>query len=296
MLGTNPDAWGVWTRHDAERVPAGRFLDDVAAAGYRAVEIGPSGYLPTAPGPLREALAARGLSLSAGYVPRLSPDRSRRRAVLDVTRSVGALAGGAGAPYLVVLAGMYRDAAGRPLQPRDLDDDAWRALVEEIDAVAHVAREELGLRVAFHPHIDSLIETPAQIDRLLHDASDDVELCLDTGQIAYRGGDPVAVARAWAGRVSIVHIRDLDPAPTAAARCADLPFAAIVDAGVLCDPGTGLVDLAALATELAVQGFDGPVTVERSLLGASPEAALAAAERARTALEAVGLVPPAPAT
>ena len=259
------------------------------------MEIGPSGYLPTTPGPLRDALAARGLSLSAGYVPRLSPDRSRRAAVLDLTRSVGALVAGAGAPYLVVLAAMYRDADRRPLQRRGLDADAWRALVDEIDAVAHVARDELGLRIAFHPHIDSLIETPDEIDRLLQDASDGVELCLDTGQIAYRGGDPVAVAQAWAGRVSIVHIRDLAPAATAAARTADLPFAGIVGAGVLCDPGTGLVDLAALAAELTTQGFDGPVTVERSLLGASPEEARATAERARVALEAVGLVPPAPA-
>ena len=46
-LGTAPDSWGVWFPDDPKQVPWNQFLDEAAAAGYTAVELGPFGYLPT---------------------------------------------------------------------------------------------------------------------------------------------------------------------------------------------------------------------------------------------------------
>jgi hypothetical protein len=41
QLGTAPDSWGVWFPDDPQQVPWHRFLDEAAAAGYTAVELGP---------------------------------------------------------------------------------------------------------------------------------------------------------------------------------------------------------------------------------------------------------------
>ena len=64
QLGTAPDSWGVWFPDDPKQVPWHRFLDEAAAAGYTAVELGPFGYLPTNPEQLRDELGRRNLTLA----------------------------------------------------------------------------------------------------------------------------------------------------------------------------------------------------------------------------------------
>ena len=60
-LGSAPDSWGVWHADDPLQTPWERFLDEVAAAGYTRIELGPFGYLPTDPSRLKEELDKRGL-------------------------------------------------------------------------------------------------------------------------------------------------------------------------------------------------------------------------------------------
>ena len=66
-IGTAPCSWGVWW---PEGTPSGTpydiFLDQAAEAGYKALELGPVGYLPTDIGQLREELARRDLSICGG--------------------------------------------------------------------------------------------------------------------------------------------------------------------------------------------------------------------------------------
>ena len=57
-LGTAPDSWGVWFPDDPKQVPWHRFLDEAAAAGYTAVELGPFGYLPPTPNSCATSSAA----------------------------------------------------------------------------------------------------------------------------------------------------------------------------------------------------------------------------------------------
>ncbi len=40
-VGTAPDPWGVWFPEDPQQTPDARFLDEVAAAGYSWIELGP---------------------------------------------------------------------------------------------------------------------------------------------------------------------------------------------------------------------------------------------------------------
>ena len=292
-IGTNPDAWGVWTPEDQRRVPWEQWLDDVASAGYRQIELGSVGYLPTEAARVRHELDRRGLSLTAGYVGRLTPDPRRRESIMAQLRQVGPLVAGAGGRFLVAIAGFYRDDAGRVDGPTRLDADDWQTFIGLIGDLTAVAGAEFGLRIAYHPHIDTVVEAPNDIERLLVDTGDDVGLCLDTGQMAYRGNDPVEVLHRWAGRVTYLHLRDLDPVATATCQGLDLPFEQAVRRGLFCDPGTGLIDFAGLVRAVADVDFDGPVIVERSLLGSLPHEAAAAAVRARRYYESIGLVAPA---
>jgi inosose dehydratase len=66
QLGSCPDSWGVWFADDPRQTPWQRFLDELAAAGYRWLELGPYGYLPTDPARLTDELRrtrARGYAI-----------------------------------------------------------------------------------------------------------------------------------------------------------------------------------------------------------------------------------------
>jgi len=48
LVGSAPDSWGVWFPEDPGQTPYTRFLDEVAASGYKWIELGPSAtFQPT---------------------------------------------------------------------------------------------------------------------------------------------------------------------------------------------------------------------------------------------------------
>ena len=52
LVGSAPDSWGVWFPDDPNQTPYTRFLDEVAAAGYRWIELGPFGVTANAVPPI----------------------------------------------------------------------------------------------------------------------------------------------------------------------------------------------------------------------------------------------------
>lgn len=69
---------------------------------------------------------------------------------------------------------------------------------------------------------------------------DAIGLCLDTGHIAYGGGDPVAIARRHAARIEHVHAKDVDPAILARVRSAGLGDLDAASAGIFVPAGRGV--------------------------------------------------------
>ncbi len=56
------------TRKNLTSLPRATVLKEAAQAGYRSIELGPWGYLPTDPASLRAALEQHQLSLVAGTI------------------------------------------------------------------------------------------------------------------------------------------------------------------------------------------------------------------------------------
>src|SRR5262245_33621428 len=67
-LGTAPDSWGIWFPDDPKQPHWSTFLDEVVESGFRTIELGPFGYLPTHPEQLKDDLGKRGLRLTGGTV------------------------------------------------------------------------------------------------------------------------------------------------------------------------------------------------------------------------------------
>src|SRR5262245_8025743 len=213
-LGTAPDSWGVWFPDDPQQVPSSRFLDEARDAGYRLVELGPYGYLPTDPPTLRRELDARGLTLTGGavFVALHRGAAAYDQAVADCDREA-ALLTALGARHLVILPEGYTDLDGTITEPPELTDAQWADLCGGMDRLGAHLLERWATELVFHSHADSHVMTQDQIVRFV-EATDPryVNLCLDTGHVAYGGGDNLALISAYPDRIRYVHLKQVDRA------------------------------------------------------------------------------------
>jgi inosose dehydratase len=262
-LATGPVTWGVDFADAPGNPPWPLVLDEIAASGLIALELGPVGYLPEDPDELRAALDARGLTAVGSFVFDDFHDGRRAADVLNATRRACRAIAAAGGSVLVVIdrPGPERAAtAGRSDAARRLERGDWAAMVDVIRHAAAIAQDH-GLRPAFHPHAGSFVEFEDEIERLLDDA--DVDLCLDTGHAAYAGIEPDRAVTAYASRLAHVHLKDV----RGEVRDRGQGFWDAIAAGVFCPLGQGVVDLPAVLE--ALSGYEGFATIEQDRLPGS---------------------------
>jgi inosose dehydratase len=287
-IGSAPDSWGVWFPDDDAQPPWARFLDEVAQAGYGWIELGPYGYLPTDPGELERELGRRGLRTAGTFVCFELEDRQAYRENEAEIERTCALLRRLDAPHLVLIDGSYTDMrSGELLRSRELDDGAWRVLVETTERVREVAAAH-GLTVVFHPHADTHVELAEQIERLLEDAPE-LALCLDVGHFAYSGGDPVAFFRRHAPRIRHLHLKSVDGAIHERVIRDGTPFSRAVAEGMFVEPSLGVVDFPALRDALLEVGYDGFAIAEQDMYPAPFDKPLPIARRTFEYFQELGL-------
>jgi inosose dehydratase len=285
-IGTAPDSWGVWFADDPLQTPASRFLDEVVAAGYRWIELGPYGYLPTDAAELSDALEQRHLKVSAGtiFAALHRPDHYAEAwaQVEQVARLTQALGG----THLVVIPGQWRsDKTGEQIEPRELDAEGWARLAAGMDRLGRDVRDGYGLQVAVHSHADTHIDTHEEVDRFLELTDPDVvKLCLDTGHVSYSGGDNLKLIADHPDRIAYVHLKQVDPAIVAKVKEQDLPFGEAVKLGAMVEPPQGIPAMPPILEALEGLGRDIFAIVEQDLYPVAPDVPLPIATRTRTYL------------
>jgi inosose dehydratase len=291
-LGTAPDSWGVWFPDDPKQVPWHQFLDEAAAAGYTAVELDPFGYLPTHPERLRDELGRRGLTLTGATAgTALHRGSEALDAALAECRQVAALLDAMEAPYLVTLPAMYTDLhTGALLEPRELTAEQWSALGQGHSELGRVLLDEHAVRQVFHPHADAHVDANASITRFLElTEPSTVSLCLDTGHVAYAGGDNRAIITAHPGRIGYVHLKSIDPDVLAKVRAEGLSFAQAVQLGAMVEPSLGEPEMPPLLAELNALGVPLTAIVEHDLYPAPAGVPLPIATRTQQYYSSCGL-------
>jgi inosose dehydratase len=284
-LGSCPDSWGVWFADDPRQTPWQRFLDELAAAGYRWLELGPYSYLPTDPARLREEVDRRGLRVSGQAVFGALHDPDRWQDDLRDARQVAELVTAMGASHVVLL-----PADAGPTPP-ELDPDRWRTLIDRTMELGRILKEEHGIAAVFHPHADSRVGTQPQIERFL-DQTDpaSVNLCLDTGHVAYYQGDNLELLRRYPDRIGYLHLKQADPAVVEQVKAEGLSFAEAVRRGAMCEPPKGEPAMEALL-DAVDQHLDRELfaIVEQDLYPCDPDAPLPIATRTCAYLRQLGV-------
>lgn len=253
-LGTAPDSWGVWNpTGDPLQTPWQRYLDEVQAAGYQYSELGPFGYLPADPGIVREAYAKRGLTLTGGTVAvqlqRGGDALARAKADCDAEMAV---IGPNGARHLVILPEGYTDLDGNFTMSTTLTDEEWDNLNNGMSELGKYVTDKHGAVLVFHTHADSHVGTQAEIERFLDNTDPEtVQLCLDTGHVAYCGADNLKLIADYPDRVQYVHLKQVDRAVKARVDAEKLGFPPAVRLGVMVEPPLGDPDMPSLLAALA---------------------------------------------
>jgi len=175
-------------------------------------ELGPQGFMPQDPKQLNEELAQRGLSVCGGtvFAGLHKGPGALEKAKLEFGQEAKLLAA-VGAEYLVHLPEQYTDQhTGESTQGADIDPEQWKNLVTGTDELARFLFEEYGVKLVFHPHADTHVDTQERIARFLSDTDPElVNLCLDTGHVSYCDGDNIEIIEQFPERITYVHLKSV---------------------------------------------------------------------------------------
>ena len=291
-LGTAPDSWGVWMPSgDPLQTPWQRYLDEVQQAGYRYSELGPFGYLPTDPGLIREEYAKRGLTLTGGtvFVALHKGAEALAKAKADCDTEM-AVIGPSGAKHLVILPEGYSDLDGNITGPTTLTDDEWDSLNTGMSELGKYVTDKHGAVLVFHTHADSHVGTQEEIERFLDGTDPEtVQLCLDTGHVAYCGADNLKLIADYPDRVQYVHLKQVDPAIRARVREEKLGFPPAVRLGAMVEPPLGEPDMVTLLAALGALDRDLYCIVEQDMYPCDFDRPLPIAVRTQQYFKTCGL-------
>jgi inosose dehydratase len=263
-----PISWGVcevpgW----GPALPPTTVLSELASLGLRATELGPPGYLGRDPATQTARLEAFGLEPVGRFLPLVlhrGSEADLDRLLEPELAELEAI--GAGVVILAAVASV--DWA----VPGSLSVEEWDALVRGL-GWARARIEERGLRMALHPHLGTLVSEAETIERVLSDS--DLPWCLDPGHLELGGADALDLLARYGGRVSHVHLKDVDRGVARAVREGRLSLRAACERGLFPVLGAGDARIAKIIAALDRRGYAGPLVIEQDRVpsggrGASP--------------------------
>lgn len=287
-------ARAMWRPHGiAEDV----MLAEIAAAGYAGVPwiIGDTDRaLPPAPAAavVARSFAEHGLVAAPGY---LWTDFWQT----DYTDEIAWAAGVSrelGLDTLLVSAGGFdtrmpsgklrREVPGRVSTEDGLSAAQRDVFLRNLDAAGRAALKE-GIALAYHPHVGTVIESPAEVEWLVSSTDREVVfLGPDTGHLRWAGLEVESFFERHASRITGWHAKDVNLGIVKTATDNGWEYDHAVGHGLFTEIGSGDIDFAHVVGVLDVAGFTGWVIAETDLtLLATPAES---AKQSRIALRGLG--------
>jgi inosose dehydratase len=261
-LGINPITWSNDDMPElGNDIPLETCLAETREAGYSGTELG--GKFPRTSAELAPILARHRLKLVSGWYDGRIFER-------EVAAEFAAIE-----PHLTLLRDLgcqvvvYADTSGRrleggfpPISQRPvLADGDWTAYGRKVTQLAE-RMAAFGVRMAFHHHMGTILQTDTEIDRLMAASGEATGLLFDTGHCLFAGGDPAALLQRHVARVVHMHCKDVRRAVLDRAWAEDMSFMAAVLEGVFTVPGDGCIAFTPLLRRLSDWGYRGWLVVE----------------------------------
>lgn len=264
-IGANPIGWSNDDLQDiGGATPLETCLAEAREAGFVGMELGHK--FPREPNTLKAALDPFGMACISGWYSAellkrdADEEMKHLRPHLDLLKAMGSTV-----LVFAETSNAIHGDRGKPLSQRPvMAAGDWAQFGRRITEVAERTLAE-GVRLVYHHHIGTIVESEADIDAFMAATGEAVHLLLDTGHATWGGADPVKLAGRYRSRISHVHAKDVRKGVMEQARKEDWSFLDAIlgkgkELGVYTVPGDGMVDYPAVFK--ALPGYSGWVVVE----------------------------------
>lgn len=264
-LGANPIGW---SNDDLPEIGGDITLETCLAeakeAGFEGMEKG--NKMPNEGPALKAKLAEFGMVFVAGWYSTELLTRSAAeefkaaQAHIAMTKATGS--------QILIAAECSNTIHGNraaPLSTRPVMKAAdWAEYGARMTAFAELVAS-VGLKLCYHHHMGTIVQTEADIDALMANTKWPVHLLLDTGHATWGGSDPAALAKRYRDRIGHVHCKDVRKDKMEQSNREDWSFLDSIigkgaELGVYTVPGDGMIDYVSVFKEL--KGYSGWVVLE----------------------------------
>jgi inosose dehydratase len=261
-FGVSPIAW---INDDLPALGGNTPVDTVLAeardVGFAGIELG--GKFPREPKVLQALLKRHQLVLVGGWYSASLLTRSAAAEIEALQAHLGLLkAMGCGVFILAETSNaIHGDQTCALSRAPRLADSAWIEFGRRLTDVAEYL-DQAGLRMAYHHHLGTVVESQRDLDRFLDSTGPAVGLTVDTGHAALGGIDTLALIRDHPQRVAHVHCKDIRSQVFHRVKSEGKSFLSGVISGMFTVPGDGDLDFAGVMQGLARIRYAGWVIVE----------------------------------
>jgi inosose dehydratase len=261
-FGVSPIAWANDDMPElGGDTPLETILRDTREIGFDGVELG--GKFPREADALKAVLAPHHLALVGGWYSGNLLKQSAE-AEIEALQPHLALLKALGSTVFVFAetSNAVHGTRGAPLEstPR-LRAEEWAEFGTRMTAVANYIAGQ-GLRFAYHHHLGTVVERPADLAAFIKATGPTVGLTLDTGHAALGGIDYLSVIQNHPARIAHVHCKDVRRNRHDDARASGKSFLEGVLAGMFTVPGDGDLDFGAVMRALKDIRYAGWIIVE----------------------------------
>ena len=299
-----PCCWGVDDITNPYLPSWQRVVKEAHEAGYRALELGPNGWIPTDDISLvTEELNKNEISIVAGTIfdDVLSDDNFEKLmtqvdGICSLITKLPPLPREEGqrwpTPYMTVMDWGHdeRDyAAGHSDRAPRLDKDGWNKMMYHFKELCKKANS-YGVRPVLHPHCGGYVEFADEIDAFADSIPNDMAgIVLDTGHLRYAGMDPVEWLRKYKDRLDYVHFKDINGKVYKEVLAEEhIRFFEGCWRGSMCPIGQGIIDYPAVKAVLDEIGYAGYITIEQESDPRNADQALANVKASISYLKSIG--------
>jgi len=253
----NEDILSLGDHYTAEQV-----LADMSSLGFKGTEF--CRKFPNDTEQLKALLSSYGMVLSSQWNSVNFSDESKKAASLEVFKQRVDFLAEMGCKHVVTCesGNTFEDLTSNKVTVDELTEAQWASLIDGLHQAGQYCKDK-GMKLVYHYHGETVIEKPAQIDRLMASTNAElVYLLFDTGHAYYGGYDPLQLLKKYYDRIAYIHLKDIRQAQLDELNASGLRFRTGVQNGVFTVPGDGCISFAPIAEELLTRDYDGWIIIE----------------------------------
>lgn len=267
QFGTNPIAWA----NDDDQslgadIPTDRILNEAGRViGFDGIENGHR-WPQDDPEALKQLLGSYGLTFISGWhslnllTSSIVHEKAAIQPHLDKLKHNGC--------KVAIVCETSNSVQGLDVPVNDapkLTPEEMKSFGFKVEEIAKYCADQ-GIDLAYHHHMGTVVETPAEIDAFMAATGPATKLLFDAGHAYFGayGQDPTPILEKYADRVSHFHAKNVRPTVMQQVREQGMSFMDGVRAGVFTVPGDGEggIDFSPLLSALKAQNYEGWIVIE----------------------------------